>query len=644
MRPPGDEPRSRPEDGASPVVSPAAPAPVGSGARRVQGDSGASRHWVGRTILGNLLVFVGAGAVGSVMLLLLLRVWSTRSASWTTVLIAGAVAGALVVVMTVGRRPEASDDRVEHGPLLGECPVASNDRGRVVAGLASLTVGADGAGVAMLFVRLDRLDLINARLGRRVGDEVMSTLALRLARAAGPAEVVGRVSASSLVVARADREGAHLWAAHIVATLRDPIEVHELVLHLTCASVLVTTDGFHRDAASLLERAEFAARDHLANGRDQVEHVELVFAGPDVTDQVAARVQMAVEAGEIIPAYQPVVDLRSMQVVGLEALARWPGAPAGMEAPEDFLEVVEALGLQTRLFDDMFRQVVEAFATGPGAERDWWVSINLGPDECIDPTLPTRIGRGLADAGLPPERLVLEVSERAIPDPAVGRALQHLVDLGVALAIDDFGSGWSTLAQIRSLPISLIKLDRDLVTAPTPSEANVIMATVALASALGIDTLAEGVEAGEDLLLLCLAECRYGQGFWWSEAAPLEEILAKFPANDDLDDGPYATVFDMAAVRAANDGPDDDAHQPEGDIGPTLEAALRDHAAPCGEDPSVEPHEPPGDAPPLPWRDPIDLEGINEADWLDLSDEDFIAKLRALRADDHEPTIQEVHS
>ncbi|MEZ5203196.1 MAG: EAL domain-containing protein [Acidimicrobiales bacterium] len=258
---------------------------------------------------------------------------------------------------------------------------------------------------------------------------------------------------------------------------------------------------------------------------------------------------------EIVADYQPILDLRTMEVVGVRpspggALlrARWQRPMTSSRSPASSVSTAPSWIARSSRLD-------ATSAAGPARERGWWVSVNLSVEDCTDPTLPGRLEAVLADTALDPDRLVLEVSERAVPVAEVERSLGTLAEIGVRLAIDDFGSGWSSLAQLRSLPISLLKLDRSLVSQPTTADAQLTLATVAMAQALGMETLAEGVEEGEDLLLLCLAECNYGQGFWWSDAQPLDVVLDRFPPLTDPMEL-YAPVFDLHALRKEFDQSD----------------------------------------------------------------------------------------
>ncbi|MFN8018736.1 MAG: GGDEF domain-containing phosphodiesterase [Acidimicrobiales bacterium] len=606
-----------------------------------------------RRRLGRALVVAGA------VLIIVTAVAAARALGAPAAAVAAVAAVAVVVVagasiawIVRARRRR----RTVPVPRLRSFDAGANDpvtglMGRIglVGALRGHEAGRDRNGIAICFLRLDGLEAINGRLGRTIADGVLRTLAERL-HVAAPGDLLARIGASTFVVVRLRSQDAEVLAAALGAVAEPAIVVGGATLHVSTACVVVRTDGFHHDAAVLLDEAERSARPRLRQVRAGYELIELGLA-QEVADPeragVAAALATAVQRGAIVADYQPVVDLRSMEVVGVEALARWRGAPVGFESPGAFLELVEGLGLGPAVLDLILDQVARELTASPAADRGWWVSVNLSTEDCTDPTLPARVAQVLAASGLDPDRLVLEVSERAIPEPGVERALCHLSRLGVRLAIDDFGSGWSSLAQLRSMPLSILKLDRSLVAGPTVQDAQVIMATVALAGALGLETLAEGIEQGEDLLLLCLAECNYGQGFWWSEATTLDDLVARFPALDQEDpEQAFAPVIDMQVVRAAIA-----AGEPDPDDGPEisdlLEQALRTH----GEDRadplvdflderlagarSAEPADLPGRRParrlalvdhPVPMTAALDPATVMA--WIELDDRDFVDRLR----------------
>ncbi|MGN6693948.1 MAG: EAL domain-containing protein [Aquihabitans sp.] len=211
--------------------------------------------------------------------------------------------------------------------------------------------------------------------------------------------------------------------------------------------------------------------------------------------------------------------------MGAEALARWDASGPELDRPELFLGLAQALGLMPAITDRILRQACADFASGAAAEKGLWVSVNLDAAESVQPETAGRIRHRLDCSGLDPSRLVIEVSERTVPDPIAAASLRAIADVGVRIAIDDFGSGWSSLAQIRSLPLTLVKLDRSIVVSESPEAAGILIATVSLAESLGLVVLAEGIETEADRTLVELAGVSLGQGFLWGRAVEISELV-----------------------------------------------------------------------------------------------------------------------
>ena len=385
----------------------------------------------------------------------------------------------------------------------------------------------------LVFVEVDRLREVNGRLGRDAGDALLRSAAERLQASSGPTDEVYRIGADEFVVLRSGtRPDDRVWADGLVDRLAAPISLGRIDLRPSASVVVVP---IRRDdpppawgGAGQLDAIELLVARARARGRERVEVVGPLAPDLDPSGSMGRRLVDAVDAGEIVAHYQPVVDLGSDRVAGAEALARWVGPDPGLTDPLEFLELANLLGLMPRITDGILTQVCTEFATGVPAERGWWVAVNLGVDEATSPEVAGRIQRALDASGLDPERLVIEVSERIVPDPAAMRSLAAIAELGVRLAIDDFGSGWSSLAQLRSLPLDLVKIDRSLVSVSTAQEACLLMATTSMAEALGLQVLAEGVETGEDFLLARIAEIDLGQGFLWGAAVPIDELISRW--------------------------------------------------------------------------------------------------------------------
>jgi EAL domain-containing protein (putative c-di-GMP-specific phosphodiesterase class I) len=238
----------------------------------------------------------------------------------------------------------------------------------------------------------------------------------------------------------------------------------------------------------------------------------------------------ALATGQLVLHHQPQVDVASGRVVGAEALVRWLHPVRGLLGPADFLPLAEVHGLMGQLTDEVLRQAVTQAAAWRGAGRDLRVSVNLSASNLLDTDLPRRVAGLLRGAGVPPEWLVLEVTESVLlSDPersldVVGR----LADLGATVSIDDFGTGYSSLSYLRDLPVGELKLDRsftvDLLT-DARTEA-IVASTVALAHRLGLRVVAEGVEHAATLAHLAELGCDESQGYLYSAPLPADRLDA----------------------------------------------------------------------------------------------------------------------
>jgi len=405
------------------------------------------------------------------------------------------------------------------------------DRAKLVAWIERhLTHRGDDVDVAV--VLLSQAEGLASRLGTQVAGAAVDAARDRLAAGGGPDAIAACTDPETVVVVRPVRvagrpDGRARWGARLLGLLDRPVRVQGLDLRLT--GHVATTGACGREwraheGETLLRQLEH----RVLLGR--IEQPDLLVHLPDLrrercADALDRRLASAVRGGEVVARYQPIVDLRSGRIVGAEALACWDGSGAELAGPERFLALAAATGLMPAITERILRQACADFAGGVPEREGWWVSVNLDAPATVHPETPGQIEAVLRETGLAPERLCIEVSERLVPDPLAVRSLQAIADLGVQLAMDDFGSGWSSLAQLRSLPLTLVKLDRSLLVSCSVDEASVLLATVAFVASLGLDVLAEGIERPGDRLLVQAAGVALGQGFLWGAAQPLDQLV-----------------------------------------------------------------------------------------------------------------------
>lgn len=253
----------------------------------------------------------------------------------------------------------------------------------------------------------------------------------------------------------------------------------------------------------------------------------------DLDPGLAGDLAAALAARQIVPYYQPVIDLASGEVVGAEALSRWELGDGSLRTPDAFLDLVQATGRLRAMGRSVMEQACTAFAQAAPTAQGWWVAVNLSADDCVARGLPTQIEDCLERTGLEPCRLVVEISEQLVPGPTVNRALEAIRDLGVRVALDDYGSRYSSLDQLCSLPLDIVKLDRSMLRARSAEEAKVLFDTVALADSLGLGVVVEGIETPEQHLLAAVAGAGLAQGFLWGAAVRYDEFVATWPRTSD---------------------------------------------------------------------------------------------------------------
>jgi EAL domain-containing protein (putative c-di-GMP-specific phosphodiesterase class I) len=326
---------------------------------------------------------------------------------------------------------------------------------------------------------------------------------------------------------------AMLAAKRLLAVLGQPYEVDGGSVFLS-ASVGVAATPEPGQTGELMRDADLALRYAKQRGKNRVEgyqaHYDELLRRRNA---LGSELRHAIERDQLRLVFQPVVALPSMRLVGAEALLRWTHPELGAVRPDEFIPVAEESGLINRIgrwvLEQACRQLSEWLLTG----HDVWVSVNLSPTELHAADYAAQVADVLAEHGVPPQRLVLEVTEHAVAtdmDEMVGR-LAELRATGVRIALDDFGAGYSSLGQLRTLPVDILKIDHALVAEPesrTGTAAPLVDVVVRLGHRLGLEVLAEGIGTPAQRAVVEEAGCRLGQGSlfgWGVPAAHLEAQL-----------------------------------------------------------------------------------------------------------------------
>ncbi|WP_165372660.1 putative bifunctional diguanylate cyclase/phosphodiesterase [Pengzhenrongella frigida] len=386
-------------------------------------------------------------------------------------------------------------------------------------------------GVGVAYIDIDHFKRVNDSLGHAAGDALLVQVARRLTSCMRAGDTLARYSGDEFVAVWRDvasDEDAAILGGRLARSLTAPFEIGAASVNIT-ASVGVVVGQPTQTGDELMLAADAAMYDAKSRGRGRVRVFSAELRdhpGDDLATEVA--LQAALSRSELVLHYQPVIDLWTGRVVGVEALVRWQHPERGLLPPRHFIPTAELSGLIVPLgrwaLDRACRDA--AAMTGPAAGLD--VAVNLSARQLTHPDVVRHVRDALESSGLDPRRLMLEVTESAVleDDEVAAVALDTLSALGVRIAIDDFGTGYSSLLYLRRYPIDALKLDRAFVSGLTtsPDDEAICASVVSLAHAVGATSIAEGVETVGEYAALRGYGCQQAQGFLWSPAVPIEEL------------------------------------------------------------------------------------------------------------------------
>ncbi|MGY0005572.1 putative bifunctional diguanylate cyclase/phosphodiesterase [Micromonospora sp. I033] len=414
------------------------------------------------------------------------------------------------------------------------------NRRRITAAVAeAVRIAAPGEVVALLLFDVDRLRQVNESLGHAAGDKVLVEVAERLRACAPSSALVGRAGGDEfLVTLRLESTEAALeLAAQLREQIRDEMVFDALTLDVDTAVGVAVHPDHGSDAVTLLQRVDLAA----TAAKSVPGSVQLYSPALESRSLrrlgLAGDLRRALDDGALEVYFQPKVTLRDRRLVGVECLARWEHPAHGTVAPDDFVAVAEHTGQLGRLTEFVLRESLRRSRDWSHGEQALSVSVNLAARTLTDQHFPALVRDLLDEYGVPPQRLTLEITEAGVLDGTERPipTLRRLRDLGVRLSVDDFGTGNSSLAQLRRLPVHEVKVDRSFVQgmATDPGDLAIVNAVVTLSQQFGLSVVAEGVESELTLELLQDIGCEIGQGFLFSRPLPYERLEAWFGAQVD---------------------------------------------------------------------------------------------------------------
>ena len=394
--------------------------------------------------------------------------------------------------------------------------------------------------VSALFFDLDRLKAINDYLGHTAGDWFIRVLAERLRRSADGPTVIARLGGDEFVVVPAtpmDAKAAEALAVRLQAALRERVAIDgEMLTRTVSIGVALGMPG-HDSTSDLLRRADQAVLTAKNSGGNQVAvFTDDMSLENEFRNDIELHLQTVVESGALLLHYLPEVDMRTGDIVAMEALVRWQHPTRGLLTPDSFIGVAESINMAGELGRWVLRTACAEFAAwrSRGHGKESVVRINVSPVQLVTEGFVESVKGAMADNGLPPGSVCLEITETVVvQDIETTRiTLDGLKEAGVLVAIDDFGTGYSALSQLKSLPVDTLKIDRSFVRelGSDPGDLAIVRAIIALAEAFGLELVAEGVETRAAALTLLRHGCHRAQGFLLSRpiaAGPMESLLAK---------------------------------------------------------------------------------------------------------------------
>jgi len=389
--------------------------------------------------------------------------------------------------------------------------------------------------LGVMCIDLDRFKMVNDTFGHAVGDQLLRQVAHKLKHCMRTGDTACRTGGDEFAVLLPcirDAQGAVWVAQRIVDAFRKPFSLDGHEVHISSSVGVCVSTGENSDGKALLQRADSALYEAKREGRDRY-----VVHSPDLDQQSMRRLELendlwhAVERGELVLDYQPQVEIETGRIVAIEALVRWMHPKLGVLMPSEFLALGEEAGLIGMMgrwvLNEACAQVRRWQERAPLAQLPW-VAVNLSAQEIHQSGLAQSVGATLAESGVSPKLLEVEITESSVMRNVSSSivTLNELKDLGVRLALDDFGLGNSSLINLKRLPVDTLKIDQSFIRdiATDINDQAIVEAVIAMARALDLGTVAEGVETREQLEFLRMRGCWAVQGYLIQEPTSSDEI------------------------------------------------------------------------------------------------------------------------
>ena len=466
----------------------------------------------------------------------LTRTGERRTIAWRNTLLRGA-AGEVVGILASGEditerlRAEQEISRLAYYDPLTGLP----NRAQLEAELRRCVnrCGRSGRAVALLLVDLDNFKLVNDSFGHGAGDRLLRRIAGRLRGVEGEAGMLARLGGDEFLLLLPELEGdAEAAARHaadeVAARLAEPFRVSGAVFHVHASIGISLYPEDAQAPVELLQHADMAMYQSKGRGRAASTVYAQVAHDPLERLSLPARLRRAIAGDELVLYYQPIVELQTGRLASMEALLRWNDPDRGLVFPDEFIPAAEEMSLLEPIGDWVIGAIAQQMLEWREQGLEPHVSFNVSPRQLHRPDFGLELAARLEELQIDPAWLTMELTESAtLREPErIGPILRELDEGGLRLAIDDFGAGWSSLSRLRLLPVHTLKIDRSFMREiPEDPEAGAIVdAVIALADALGMDTVAEGVETRVQALFLAAQGCRLAQGRYFGDPVPAPQL------------------------------------------------------------------------------------------------------------------------
>ena len=430
--------------------------------------------------------------------------------------------------ITEQRRQEAKIEYMAHHDALTGLPNRTRLREKLKRAIEGTRSG--DATVVVHFLDLDRFKEINDTLGHPVGDALLKQVADRLSKCVRDTDFVARFGGDEFVVLQASKsplEEVPALATQLIGVISAPYQLdeHQAVVGASIGIAVAPKTG--ANVEGLLMQADLALYRSKEDGRGTYTFFEEEMnTRAHERREVEQDLRLALAKGELEVNYQPVVNLESNEVCGLEALLRWRHPTRGMISPVEFIPLAEETGLIGPIGEWVLRQACTEAARWPAHVK---MAVNLSPMQFKNKNLAEMVSDAVTEAGIKPQRLELEITESVLLQDSEStiHALRQIQELGVRIVMDDFGTGYSSLSYLRKFPFDKIKIDRSFVSSLSSGEENslaIVRAISDLGRALGLAITAEGVETPHQREMVRLEGCTEMQGYLFSAAKPAEDL------------------------------------------------------------------------------------------------------------------------